>query len=529
MQIVNNVALQFPISNTYVPEILSNIQRAEKIRTRSLLNESDLLVCWDYAETQRLAYLFDQRKPDDSLLDIPSPMLRDYTWPGFYTPFDHQKTTASFLSLRKRAFCFNEAGTGKTSAAIWAADYLMDMGIVKKVLIICPLSIMYTAWQADIFKTATHRTAAVAYGDRAKRTKVIQDIYDFTIINYDGVGIIRKEIAAQKFDLIIVDEANAYKNSSTKRWRALAEIITADTFVWMMTGTPAAQSPEDAFGLARVIAPHRIPKFKTQWRDRVMQQISRFTWIPRHNAQKNVHFALQPAIRFTKDECLDLPSVVYQTREIPLTPQVAMYYKRLRQQMLIEAAGQQISAVNAAASLSKLLQISGGAVYTDEHDVVEFDISPRLQALKEVLEETLHKVVVFVPFLHTIKVVTEFLRKEGYNTEIINGDVSAKNRAVIIDKFQRETDPRVLVIQPQSASHGVTLTAADTVVFWSPVLSVETYVQCVARLDRVTQKNTVTVVHLQGSDVERKTYKMLQSKVDSHQKLVDLYKQVVEE
>jgi SNF2 family DNA or RNA helicase len=82
----------------------------------------------------------------------------------------------------------------------------------------------------------------------------------------------------------------------------------------------------------------------------------------------------------------------------------------------------------------------------------------------------------------------------------------------------------VLVIQPQAASHGVTLTAANTIVFWSPVMSVETYLQCIARIDRVGQKNRMTVVHLQGSEVERKMYRLLQSKVDSHEQLIDLYK-----
>jgi SNF2 family DNA or RNA helicase len=197
--------------------------------------------------------------------------------------------------------------------------------------------------------------------------------------------------------------------------------------------------------------------------------------------------------------------------------------------MMIEAAGTQVSAVNAAASLSKLLQISGGAVYTDKREVIEFDISPRLNALEEVLDETSNKVVVFVPYLHTIDVVSNFLTDQGYTNEIIRGDVAAKERSNIIDRFQRQGDPRVLVIQPQSASHGVTLTAADTLVFWSPVMSVETYIQCIGRIDRVGQVNKTTVVHLQGSEVEKKVYAMLQGKLDSHLKLVDLYKQELEE
>jgi SNF2 family DNA or RNA helicase len=196
--------------------------------------------------------------------------------------------------------------------------------------------------------------------------------------------------------------------------------------------------------------------------------------------------------------------------------------------MLIEAGGEQISAVNAAASLNKLLQISGGAVYTDQNQVVDFDIKPRLNAMQEVLDETSNKVVVFVPFLHTIELVKNYLIQSGYTTEVINGSVAARERSEIINRFQTQTDPRILVIQPQSASHGITLTAADTIVFWSPVMSVETYLQCVARIDRHGQKNTMSVVHLQSTEVERKMYKMLQGKIDSHQKLVDLYKQEME-
>jgi SNF2 family DNA or RNA helicase len=216
---------------------------------------------------------------------------------------------------------------------------------------------------------------------------------------------------------------------------------------------------------------------------------------------------------------------MYQTREIPLSPQAAKYYKVLRDQLLIEAVGETVSAVNAAAKLTKLLQIAGGAVYTDDREVIEFDVSPRLNALMEVIDETNNKVIVFVPYTHTIKLVARHLNQQGVINEIIEGSVSAKLRSDIINKFQTAKDPRVLVIQPQAASHGVTLTAADTVVFWSPVMSVETYIQCIARIDRVGQVNSMTVVHLQGAEVERRVYQMLQGKVDSHEKLVDLYKQ----
>lgn len=527
MQVVNDKVVAVTLPSTVVESALATIPKFKVSNDYGA--QKDALVFWGYDEMAQLATCIDEQSPNPNLPKVMSPILRDYKWPGIYKPFDHQKDTASFLSLRRRAFCFNEAGTGKTSAAIWAADYLMELGKVKRVLVISPLSIMYPAWRDDIFKTAMHRSCGVAHGTTEKRKKIIAADFDFVVINFDGVQTVFNEIKAANFDLIIVDEANAYKTTSTHRWKTLAKLLTPDTWLWMMTGTPAAQSPIDAFGLARLIAPTRVPKYSTAWRDKVQYQVSRFKWENRNNWLEQVSYALQPAIRYTKKECLDLPDVIYQTRHIPLTPAVERAYKNLKQQMLIEASGEQISAVNAAASLTKLLQISGGAVYTDKHKIVEFDASPRLKALKETIDETLNKVVVFVPYTHTIDVVRSYLEDEGITTEVIQGSVSPHERTNIIKRFQEEPNPRVIIIQPQAAAHGITLTAADTAVFWSPVMSVEIYLQCVARIDRVGQKSKMTVVHLQGSDVEKRMYKMLQGKVDNHHQLVDLYRQELED
>jgi len=516
MEIVNNSLVRMKCPTSVAKSIERYIEKSE------VLSESqgvaDVVVNWGLDEMQRLARIAPPS------IKVPSPIERDYHWPGMFKPFDHQRDTSRFLSLYRRAFCFNEAGTGKTSAAIWAADYLMNQGVVRRVLVICPLSIMHSAWQADLFKTAMHRTCAIAHGATSKREKIIRSDYQFVIINYDGVGVVENAIAESKFDLIIIDEANAYKNTSTKRWKTLARLVKPDTYLWMMTGTPAAQSPEDAFGLARLVNPDGVPRYRTAWRDKVMVPVTRFKWRPKPDSRTTVFDALQPAIRYEKAQCLDLPEVTYQTRLVPLTPQALKYYNELLKEMQIKTAGETISTVNAAASLTRLLQLSGGAVYTDDGNVVEFDIAPRLAVLQEVLDESLHKVLIFIPYKHTLSLIQNHLNKSGISNEIISGDVTAIQRANIFKNFQLNTDPRVLLIQPQAASHGVTLTAADTVIFWSPVMSVETYLQCIARIDRVGQKNSMTVIHLQGSEVERRMYTMLQNKVDLHEKLVDLYK-----
>ena len=514
MEIVANKALLLRVKDP--DRITSVIPKSKLIKRNDEIAE--VLVHWDLEEAIVLKNL--------RIKNVPSPINATYTWPGLHKPFQHQKTTASFLTMHRKAFCFNEQGTGKTASVIWAADYLMTKKILSRVLVICPLSIMDSAWRADLFKFAMHRRVDVAYGKPEKRREVISGDAEFVVINYDGVEIVADEIAQGKFDLIVVDEANAYKNVSTKRWKILNKLLTPHTWLWMLTGTPASQSPVDAYGLAKLVNPDRVPKFYGAFRDRVMQKLTQFKWIPRADSETVVHNCLQPAIRFTKAQCLDLPEMTHTTRNVPLSPQQAKYYEMLRKQLIVQAAGEEITTVNAAASLNKLLQLSGGAVYSDTGEVVQFDVSNRLSVLREVVEESSHKVLVFVPYRHAIEVVAEDLRKHGVSTAVIHGGVSAGKRSDIFERFQTNPDPQVLVIQPQAASHGVTLHAANTIVYWSPVMSVETYLQCNARVHRAGQKNPSTVVHLQGSDVEKRMYKMLNSKVDVHNRMIDLYKEV---
>lgn len=515
MQIIDNKALQLRVRD---PSKITSI-----IPTSAQVGAYDVVVRWGLEEAQILKNM--------KIKNVPSPIRKSYVWPGLYKPFAHQVTTAEFLTLHRRAFCFNAQGTGKTASCIWAADYLITQRKIRRVLVICPVSIMGSAWQADVFKFAMHRTCEIAHNSKAEiRRKIVRSDVEFVITNYEGVGIIGDAILEDgRFDLLIIDEANNYKNVHTTRWKQLAKIIRPHTWVWMLTGTPASQEPSDAYGLARIINPSAVPKFHGTFRSQVMTQLTRFKWVPKPDATDTVFNVLQPAIRFSKEECLDLPDMMYATREVPLTKQQEKYYHALLQEHLVRAAGEEISAPSAAAVLTKLLQISSGAVYSDNKEIIEFDCSSRLQALKEVIDEASHKVLIFAPFTHSLNIVSNWLKSKGLTTEIINGKVPASKRTEIFNQFQTQPDPRILVIQPQAASHGVTLHAANVVVYWGPVMSVETYLQANARVHRAGQVNKVTVVHLQGSSVERKMYKMLQGKIDIHQRLIELYKEEVDQ
>ena len=512
MQVIKNKALLVSLADP--KQVTSVIPKSEAVGTDAVV------VNWGIDEAHKLRTL---------QIPAPSPIEGRYAWTGRHIPFDHQKKTAAFLTMNRKGFCFNEQGTGKTASAIWAADYLMKVGKIRRALVICPLSIMDSAWRNDLFTFAMHRTVDVAHGPKKKRAAIIEQGAEFVIINYDGVDIVSEQIKNGGFDLIIIDEATHYKNAQAKRWKTLKKLLCDDTWLWMMTGTPAAQSPLDAYGLAKLVNPQGVPKFFGSFKDMVMDRKSHFKFEPKPIAPKIVHGVLQPAIRYSKDECLDLPDMVYVDRIVPLSSQQKHYYNLLKKRMIMEVAGVEVTAMNAAVNMSKLLQISAGAVYTDERETVEFDISDRYKVLREVIDESSQKVLVFVPFKHTIDILTDKLRAESITTEVIRGDVPAHKRTEIFKRFQEDTDPQVLVIQPQAAAHGVTLTAANTVVWWGPTSSLETYAQANARVHRAGQKHKCTVVSLQGSYVEKRMYRMLAGRIDAHAEMINLYHEILDD
>lgn len=511
MKIIDNKALLLRLRN---PQRITTVIPKSKV-----LQDNQVAVHWGVEETRVLRNLN---------IKAPSPIMGKYNWTGQHAPYQHQKETAAFLTIHKRAFCFSEMGVGKTASAIWAADFLMQQKQIKRVLVVCPLSIMDSAWRADLFKFAMHRTVDIAHGPAAKRRSIINRNSEFVIINFDGLEVVVDDVAKGGFDLIIVDEATAYKNPRTNRWKTLSSLIETHTWLWMMTGTPAAQSPVDAYGLAKLINPTAVPRYMNTFREQVMYRITQFKWLPRDNANEIVHNVLQPAIRHTKAECLDLPEMVYTKRRVQMTRQQEQYYKTLKNQMSIAAAGETVTANNAAVNLNKLLQLSSGALYTDNGEVLEFDIKYRYQVLREVIDESTKKTLVFVPFRHTIDILSEKLKKDKITTEIIRGSVPAGKRTDIFKRFQEQPDPRVLLIQPQAAAHGVTLTAANTVVWWGPVSSLETYSQANARVHRSGQEHKCTVVQLHGSFAEEYIYKSLDNKIDVHSKIIELYKEILD-
>jgi SNF2 family DNA or RNA helicase len=228
--------------------------------------------------------------------------------------------TAQFLTLHLRAFVLNDMGTGKTLAALWAFDYLRKIGKVKKMLVVAPLSTLERTWADEVFENFPKMQVGIVYGDKARRLRILaDDSYDVYVINHHGLGVVEAALIAKQFDIIVVDEGAIFRNATTKLWKTLRRVVGNIERIWWMTGTPTPNAPTDAWAQCRIVCPERVPTFFGKFRDMVMKAQGPFRWLPRSNATGTVHDAMQPAIRFTRDQCVDLPECMYVTREVAMT------------------------------------------------------------------------------------------------------------------------------------------------------------------------------------------------------------------
>ena len=455
-------------------------------------------------------------------IKAPSPILHYYDWPGEFTPFDHQKQTAAFLTLNQRGLVLNDIGTGKTQSALWAADYLIKTKKVKKVLILSPLSTLERVWGDGIFTGLTHRKFVVLHGTAAKRLKLLEKEVDFYICNHDGFPIIAEK-AVGMFDLIIVDEAAILRNPSTRRFKIFRKWLdrNTDARLWLMTGTPTPNDPTDAWALAKLVGSPNLTSTFTAFREQVMMKVGQWKYVPRPESVEKVMHVLQPAVRYRRDECVDLPDTVIQTRQVDLTPIQKKYYAQMLRHFVSEAAQGTITAVNEAVKVQKLIQIACGVAYGDDGQNIEVDCSPRVNLVKEVIEEAGEKVIVFVPLTGTLHMLERELSKH-WSVGVVNGQVSTSQRNKIFQDFQHSKHPHVLIAHPGTMAHGLTLTTASTIVWYGPVNSNETYEQANGRIERIGKKHVSNVIHIEATDLEHRAFQRLQNKQKMQGLLLDL-------
>lgn len=471
-------------------------------------------------------------RPDETTVlrklgyDIPSPILTQYKW-GARKPFDVQIKTAEMLTHNPRAFVCNEIGTGKTSSVLWAYDYLRKKKIVKKMLVVAPLSTLERTWADEIFRWFPHLDYQVIHGSRQKRLDLLSEDAHVYIVNHHGVEIIAEAMAQRAdIDLIVADEFSIYRNKQTDLWKSLNLVANKQVprRLWGLTGTPTPNAPTDAFGQLKMMMVPNTPRSFTAFRDMTMRQLSQYRWIPRDTSLDTVAMLMQPAVRYTRDQCVDLPPVIFETRHAELSPVQKKAYAEMEAKLRAEIDSGEIMASNEAIKAAKLLQIAAGSAYTAEGQTVVAEAKPRLAVVEEAVEEAEGKTIVFCPFVSSVHYVAEHLRSKGYVVEEIHGGVAKGERDRIFRDFQQGGLSQVLVAQPAACSHGLTLTAASVIIWYGPVTSNEIYTQANGRITRPGQTRTQVVIHIEGTRLERLYYQRLQEKGKMEGLLLELLK-----
>lgn len=453
----------------------------------------------------------------------PAPILTQYDWNGD-VPFQTQKITAALLTMQSRAFVLSEMGTGKTRATLHALNYLLMCGDVKCALVVAPLSTLTQVWDMEVFKYFNHLSVGVLYGTKAQRLKKLQEKHDIYVINHDGVETILTELIARiDIGCVIVDELAAFRNARTDRWKALNRVCSGRSYVWGLTGSPTPNSPTDAYGQVKLLNPTRIPKYFKEFQRQTMIQVSQFKWIDKQEAKDVVFEAMQPAVRYKRDDCVELPPVSYQNRIVQLSPRQDQVYKELIKKLKLGFQQGTVTAANEGVLFSKLLQITSGWVYTTDRKVVALPNQDRVDQLLEVLDESEGKVIVFADFIPAVEGITDILTKNSVACAMVNGSTPQALRNYVFNSFQNSPLPRVLVAHPKCMAHGLTLTAASTIVWFSPTTSLETYEQACARITRPGQTRKSLIIHLTGTPVETKLYRRLQQKASTQGALLELF------
>lgn len=444
------------------------------------------------------------------------PINLDYTFPGKHRPMAHQVITADYFTWHKRAFCFNEIGTGKTIATLWAADYLLRCGEITSALVVTTLSTIRRAWGDEIKDSFSEMDCQILHGSKHKRLLRLQSTKaHMWVINHDGVLVIVDELYAAvrsgAIGLIIVDEGAEYSNAQTDKYKALKWLCNANpnTRVWWLTGSPMPHAPTDIWSQARVICPDRVPQYYSHWRDMTMYRKTEYKWAAKADWVTTVTRATAPVIRFKRADCFDLPPTTYTTRVVEMSKEQHVAYEEMRKKLITEIAGKKISAVNEGVMLSKLVQITCGAVYTSESDIATIGCAAKLAELDRVIQEAGGVAVVFVSFRSAIDLVLAHLRSKRRRADKIDGGVSSVNRDGIISGFQSGLIDNI-VAHPRTMAHGLTLVRSSIVVWFGPPQSYRIYEQANGRITRPGQTQQTTIIHIVCSEAEQRIYARLQ-------------------
>jgi SNF2 family DNA or RNA helicase len=350
-------------------------------------------------------------------------------------------------------------------------------------------------------------------------------------MNHDGLGTEAADTIFKRPDinLIIVDEASMFRNPATNKYKILAKLCARpDVRVWLLTGTPCPNDPTDAWALAKLVSPERVPKYPGAFKRETMMQITQFKWVPRADAYTRAFNAMQPAVRFKKRDCIDLPPVTTQDRQCGLSAEQRKAFDELKKTMVADARRRQDGEGGQRGRPDR--EAAPDIVRRDQGRRRRVPAArPQAAARRAAGDDpgASAKVLIVAPFKGIVRSLEKEL-EQHYSVGVLNGDVPSHIRNAIIREFKSGPDPHILLCHPKVMSHGLNLTEADTLIFYAPIYSNDEYQQVLERFNRAGQVNKMTVVRMAAHPLEWEIYRLLANRQSTQNSILDLYKVVTE-
>lgn len=446
----------------------------------------------------------------------------------------------NFTLRRGFGFLF-EMGCGKTLTAIAVAGTLYAERKINKLLVVAPTSVC-SVWPEDFGKFADFpHLEKIMLGTKSQRLKQLKELESFpcealkvAVINYESVwrDDIFDRLVEFNADMIICDESQRIKTHDAQQSKAMHQLGDLARYKLILSGTPVQNNAVDLYSQYRFLDPTVFGSNFYKFRNRfcVMGGFNRRQIVNYKDLDLLIKKEHSIAYRVTKKEALDLPEQTFETRYITLTPSEKKLYNTLKKESATELAnGETISASTVLTKLLRLQQFTGGFVIADGEEKPQQIGSGKINALEDIVDDYVidsgKKLVIFARFRAELDLIQKLLDKKKLKYGVIYGDIKLSDRGEIVKDFQENEETKVFLAQIDTAGLGITLTAADTCVYYSVNFNYAAYSQSLARIHRIGQRNTCTYIHLTTKrTVDELIMKALHKKEDLAKTIVDDWK-----
>ena len=453
-------------------------------------------------------------------------------------PFKHQIAGYNLGVTLPAAGLLFEQGCGKTLTAIAIMGTRFTRGEIKRVLIVAPASVV-PVWPKEFAAHADFpHTCKALEGPVKKRIEQLQEAgsaqeaggkkpLTVVVINYEATWRMEEALIAWKPDMIIADESQRIKTPGARQSKSLHKLGRTAKYRLILTGTPVTQGPLDFYSQYKFLEPNVFGSsyyaFKARYA--IFGGYENREIIGYNNLPELIQRAHSLAFRVRKEDALDLPEFMDQELYCELEARAKRIYSQLARESAAELEDNKLlTAANILAKLLRLSQLTGGYLGDGEGEIHQVS-KAKLSLLEETLSDLMEagkKVVIFARFIPEMKAIRRALDKKKIEYGFIAGEVKQQLRGEEVRRFQEDPECRVFLAQIQTAGLGITLTAADTAVFYSLDYSYANYDQCRARIHRIGQQNKCTYVHLIAKDtVDEKALRTLKAKKSVADEVVD--------